>query len=64
MKKYKVTKPFNGFAVGTIVTDDTLYIRRKIQEGGCLEEITEKKMIKEAGENKMVKNTGENKGGK
>ena len=61
--KHKVTKRFGQFKVGQIVDDKDIYIRRKIQEGGCTEpfEAKESKMVKNNYENKMVKNDYENK---
>lgn len=70
MKKYEVIKRFGKYKVGQIVNED-LYIRRKLQEGGCLKEIekatyenkkADKKMEKTTYENKMFKNTNENQG--
>lgn len=48
--KYKVIKPFGVYKEGDIVDKKNLYIRRKIQEGGCLEPVEKK-----AYENKMQK---------
>ncbi len=52
--KYKVTKAVGGLRVGQIVDDRDWYIRRKIQEGGCMEPVDEKKMQKPKYENKMI----------
>jgi len=75
--KYKVTKKFDKYRVGQVVDDKDIYIRRKIQEGGCLElyetkkskteqpkkeEKPEKKMVKESYENKAMDDKYENKG--
>jgi len=62
--KYKVTKRFGKYREGQIVDDKELYIRRKIEEGGCLEvvkEKREKKMVKESYENKAMNDKIENK---
>ena len=75
--KYEVILPFGQYKKGQIVDDSVLYIRRKIQEGGCLKPIKEeelekrkeeafkkqkeKKMQKEEYENKMLKSKKEEK---
>lgn len=46
-KKYKVTKPFGKYRLGAIVLDDKLYIRRKLDEGGCLERVYSEKELEE-----------------
>ena len=48
--EYIVLKKFGKYQVGNVVSDDDFYIRRKLEEGGCLEE----KSIKTY-ENKAVK---------
>ena len=63
--QYKVTKKFGKYPVGAIVDDRDVYIRRKLQEGGCLEKIEnkhEEKMLKTKYDNKMVDKQPENKG--
>lgn len=61
--KYKVTKAFGSFKVGNIVSDSDLYIRRKIQEGGCLVPVTEEKMEPKKIKNKMELDDSKNKRG-
>jgi len=62
--KYKVTKKFGKYKVGQVVDDKDIYIRRKVQEGGCLEPYevkTLKKMQKAEYENKAIESSAENK---
>jgi 3-dehydroquinate synthase class II len=57
--KYEVIQDVGNFKVGDIVDDSDLYVRRKIEEGGCMKPIQEKQI--KSTENKML--TGkENKG--
>jgi len=59
---YKVKKPFGAYQVGNVVTDDTVYIRRKLKEDpDCLS--PHRKMDKTENKNKMD-NYSMNKGGK
>jgi len=53
--EYVVTKRFGKYKEGDVVSDDLLYIRRKLEEGGCLEQKS-----KNVPENKML-NIKENK---
>lgn len=48
--KYKVTKPWGKHKVGDILPESR-EVRRKLQEGGCLE-----KMAPETSKNKMASN--------
>jgi len=59
-KKYKVIVPVGKLRKGQIVDDSDPYVRRKLREGGCLEEYKDKGA---APENKAVKAAPENKGG-
>lgn len=55
--EYRVTKAFGEYKPGQIVRDDKRYIRRKLQEGGCLEKmeaVVKNKMQPDA-KNKGVK---------
>jgi len=54
--KYEVIKKTGSLRLGQIVNDKDPYVRRKIQEGGCLKplEKTEKKMDKTSYENKAI----------
>ena len=54
--KYKVTKPWGDHKVGDVL-ENSREVRRKLQEGGCLE-----KMAPETSRNKMQKDTAKNKG--
>lgn len=58
---HRVTKRFGAYQVGQEVSDSDQFIRRKLAEGGCLEEI---KNQGGAPANKAVKGAPENKGGK
>jgi len=55
-KEYRVTKPWGKHKVGDLLPNSR-EIRRKIQEGGCVE-----KMAPETSKNKMQKDTAKNKG--
>jgi hypothetical protein len=57
--KYKVIQNVGNLKVGDIVDDSDFYVRRKIEEGGCLEAIETKQVS--VPENKMLK-IKENKG--
>lgn len=35
--EYVVTKKFGKYNIGQTVSDEDYYIRRKLEEGGCLE---------------------------
>lgn len=59
-KTHRVTKRFGEYQKGTLVSDSDPFIRRKLAEGGCLEEIKNKGG---APENKAVKGAPENKAG-
>jgi hypothetical protein len=62
MKEYIVTKRVGKLQVGQIVNDSSLFVRRKLQEGDCLEPYKpEKKMDNKTKENKMEKVKYENK---
>ncbi len=53
---YKVTKNVGKLRIGDIVDDSSLFVRRKLQEGDCLEPYKpEKKMEKTKYENKEAK---------
>lgn len=57
-KKYRVTQKVGPYRVGQIVDDSSRYVRRKIAEGGCMEE------VKDAGpapSNKAIESAPENK---
>ncbi len=61
--QYKVTLPWGNRTVGEIVDDSSREIRRKIQEGGCLEKVApkpseyEKKVPDKGSKNKMQQDT-------
>lgn len=73
-KVYKVIKPWGKHILGEILKTSR-EVRRKLEEGGCLEETTmsavkkerddaAKKAEAETSKNKMQKDTAENKGAK
>lgn len=66
---YKVIKRFGKYNVGDIVSDKDYYIRRKLQEGGCLVEYnksdkTDKKSMPNDYQKKVMPGNYKNKGGK
>jgi hypothetical protein len=66
-KKYRVTQKVGPYRVGQIVDDSTRYVRRKIAEGGCMEEVKNagpapaNKAVESAPENKERKEKGRDK---
>lgn len=67
MKKYRITKKWGKYKVGQIL-NDSLEVRRKLEEGGCLEEVKEnykpEKMETKPVKNKMESDDSKNKGAK
>ena len=61
MNTHRVTKRFGTYHAGQLVSDSDPFIRRKLAEGGCLEEINNKG---DAPANKAVRGAPEDKGGK
>jgi hypothetical protein len=53
--------PFGKYRIGQIVDDSDYYIKRKVDEGGCLIPVNEDKQMKSNYENKMMDVKTENK---
>lgn len=67
-KKYRFLHALGKYKKGQIVTLDTPYLRRKLRDGDCLEEVTETtetvkeaKSLGAASENKAIDAAPENK---